>query len=129
MLGSHKLLEQRMVTEDLFLAEVDSTLPYRVLHGLSAWISDEGVEYLQRPNSSISSLQFKTYCSRFLHKQGLSFLFSEQGLCNQKGVSVIALKEYISRIVSAFFMLCYCLLSISLSRSFSITPALAALHS
>lgn len=85
MLGSHKLLEQRMVTEDLFLAEVDSTLPYRVLHGLSAWISDEGVEYLQRPNSSISSLQFKTYCSRFLHKQGIILPILRAGFVQPEG--------------------------------------------
>lgn len=71
MLSSHKLLEQRMITEEAFLAEVDSTLPYRTLHGLSMWISNEGVEYLQRPGGSMNSLQFRTYCSRFLHKQEL----------------------------------------------------------
>lgn len=71
MLNSHKLLEQRMVTEEVFLADVDNTLPYRTLHGLSTWISNEGTEYLQRPGTSINSLQFRTYCSRFLHKQEL----------------------------------------------------------
>lgn len=85
MLGSHKLLEQRMVTEDLFLAEVDSTLPYRTLHGLSAWISNEGIEYLQRSSTSIGSLQFRTYCSRFLHKQGIVLPILRAGFVQPEG--------------------------------------------
>lgn len=87
MLNSHKLLEQRIVTEDAFLAEVDNTLSYRTLHGLSAWISTEGTEYLQRPGVSITSLQFRTYCSRFLHRQEIvlpilkaGFVQSRQGV-------------------------------------------------